>query len=79
MPTTLSEASIELVSRIIRNHFHALPDEMHNDDEMYQLIHTAGEFGLHDLVTELVNSFPHEYQEIEIKKQIRSLMLLKSA
>lgn len=78
MPVTVSKNSIELISRLFRNEFHAIPNQAWRADEMYQLIHTAAELQLNDLVIELVEVLPDEYK-IEIKKQIKNLMLLKTA
>lgn len=53
MKTTLTQASISTVSRLITNEFHKAPDTISGDMEREKLINTAREYGLFSLAEEL--------------------------
>lgn len=53
MKTTLTQASIATVTRLITNEFHNTSDNITGDIERLKLIETAKEYGLMELAKEL--------------------------
>ncbi len=59
--TTITEESIEIVTRLIRNDFYTKHYTGFNIDEFKKLHNTAVLFGLTDLAEEMNNDFITEY------------------
>lgn len=79
MSITVRKPSREILQRIIRKEFHAIPDEPWADEELYKLIEAARDFGFKSLSEELIENLNHEYQKTEIRKRIKDQQFLISA